>query len=382
MADNTLEGTFSTGWGFEPEWAACERCGWGYLVPAGARPRNCPHCFATSLSPVDKRIEPGQQNFDRVRPPELYLPFSVSEPELAQGIQSFSRGIPFAPPDLNPGNLANRLQRLYLPLWLVDADVQANWQSEAGFDYQVVSHQDRYDDQRAGWVSQEVKEGRVRWEPRLGSLKRSYGNVPAPALEEEPRLRRSLGDWSLQKSQPYRPEAAAGSIIRLPDRVPGDAWREAFPAIQAAAGEECRQAARADHQREFRWTPQFLSQNWTLLLRPVYTTFYLDDEGIQQAVLIHGQSGRVSGQRRASSKRAQRAAWIVLGAALVIFLASLALSVASAVFPPLLPIGGFGFLFSLLVALGAVFPVFQVWQFNRSENQASLRQPPLHNQDG
>jgi hypothetical protein len=265
---------------------------------------------------------------------------------------------------------------------LVDADVQATWQAEAGFDYQVVSHQDRYDDQRAGWVSQEVKEGRVRWEPRLGSLKRSYANVPAPALEEEPRLRRNLGDWILQKAQPYRREAAEGTIIRLPDRVPGDAWQEALPAIQASAGEECRQAAQADHQRCFRWSPQFPCQNWTLLLRPVYTTYYLDDEGIPQAVLIHGQTGKVSGQRRASGKRGQQAAWIILGVALGLFLVSLALSVISAVFPPLLPLGGLGFLVALLVALGAVIPVFRVWQFNRSQNEASLSNQPLQNQDG
>jgi hypothetical protein len=230
----------------------------------------------------------------------------------------------------------------------------------------VVSHQDRYDDQRAGWVSREVKEGRVRWEPRLGSLKRSYANVQAPALEEEARLSHNLGEWNLQKAEPYHPEAAEGTTIRLPDRVPSDVWREALPAVQAAAAEECRQASRADHQRGFRWSPIFPCQNWTLLLRPVYTTYYLDDDGNPQAVLIHVQTGKVSGQRRASEKRGQRAAGIILGAALALFLVSLVLSLLSTAFPPLLPIGGLGILLALLVALSAVFPVFQVWQFNRS----------------
>lgn len=373
MTANSNERSLSTEWGFEPHWTACERCGWSYLIPANHQLTSCPHCFAAALSPVEDVFEAGQEESSRVRPPEQYLPFTLSEAELSQGIQAFSKGIPFASPELNPVNLKGRLQRLYLPLWLVDVDVQATWNAEAGFDYQVVSHKDRFDDHSAGWVSQEVKEGRVRWEPRRGSLKRSYTNIPAPALEDEPRLRRSLGDWALEQAQPYRAEAVEGAFIRLPDRIPNDAWQEAVSVIQAVAAEECRQAARANYQREFRWNPQFPCRNWTLLLRPVITTYYLDDEGLPQRILIHGQTGKVNGQRRASVKRGRRYALITFGVALVIFLVSLALTAFSAVFPPLLPFGGLGLLLAFLIALGAIFPVFQVWQFNRSQDQNSKR---------
>ena len=79
-----------------------------------------------------------------------------------------------------------------VPVWLVDGEVQAEWRAEAGYHYQVVSHQDRYEDRRGGWSSREVKETRTRWEPRLGRLKRAYQNLRAPALEEQApgRLRR------------------------------------------------------------------------------------------------------------------------------------------------------------------------------------------------
>jgi hypothetical protein len=70
--------------------------------------------------------------------------------------------------------------------------------------------------------------------------------------------------------------------------------------FQSSAVKECQQACRADHLREFTWQPEFSEQNWTLLLAPVYATFYLDDENKPQPILVNGQSGKLSGSRRAS----------------------------------------------------------------------------------
>jgi hypothetical protein len=330
-------------------------------------PERCPHCFAASLSSVSPPQDDPGDLAALLRPPELVEPFTLTEAGLAGALQEFAQGIPFPPMDLNPAGLSARRERFFLPLWLVDSEVQATWEMEAGFDYQVVSHQDRFDQNRSGWVSQEVKENRVRWEPRLGRLRRSYTNLPAPALEAEPQIRRSLGEYTLQGALPYTGKASERAAVRLPDRPPQDAWPTAQAAIQAAAAEECRRAAGAGHQRDFRWSPQFSNQNWTLLLRPVITTWYLDDEGAPQPVWIHGQSGKISGARRSSPRRARRAALFILSAALAVFLIGLLLSAASALYPPLLAFGGAGIVLAVLIALCAVLPVVIAWQFNRSQ---------------
>jgi hypothetical protein len=119
------------------------------------------------------------------------------------------------------------------------------------------------------------------------------------------------------------PVAARRAFVRLPDRTPQDAWPEALSALQAAASEECRLAAGADHIRDYNWSPQVSNQIWTLLLLPVYATYYLDDERAPQPVFVHGQSGAVSGSRRASVKRGQRLALILIGVAVALFLLSL-----------------------------------------------------------
>lgn len=348
-------------WGVNLQAAICELCDWRYLLPPGQLRQLCPHCFQTELTPLDEQA--GGLNS---HPPELIISFSVTAEAVNRQIQQFAGGIWFAPGDLTPQNLQARLRRVYLPMWLVDSQVQALWQAEAGFDYQVVSHRDSFDETGGGWRSEEITETRVRWEPRLGRLTRTYHNIPAPALEEHFALLQRLGRFDLEAGQPYRVELLQQAAVRLPNRTPTDAWPDAAPAFQAAAAEECRKAAAADHIREFRWSVEYPQPNWTLLLLPLFTTFYLDDERRPQPVLIHGQSGRISGPKRASMRRAQRMAMVIVAIAALIFILSLVVAGVSLIAPPLLVAAGVGIVVALIVGLLAIVPPVIAWQINRT----------------
>ena len=282
-------------------------------------------------------------------------------------INKFASKIPFAPKDLTSQNLRSRLCRLFLPMWLVDAEVQAKWWAEVGFDYKVVSHQAHYDDHQGGWSSREIEEGRIRWEPRLGRLERHYHNISTPALEEDMVIKQEMGVFKLGEAVEYQVIEIENSFVRLPNRDTKDAWVEVTPAIQKAAAEECCQAAGADHIRQFSWKSQYSNNKWTLMLLPLYTTYYLDAEKVAQPVFIHGQTGQISGVRRASMKRGQRLSLIILVIAVLIFILSIVLAAASVALPILLVIGVFGFAIALLTAAGAVMPMLLVWQFNRKQ---------------
>lgn len=350
----------SAGWGTEVVIAVCPQCDWRYIVPEGKMPLRCPHCFAADLEPVTE----GMEQLPYLRPPELAAPFTATKTVADERIEKFTDGIPFAPRDLNPEALRSRVQPLYLPMWLVDGDVAATWEAEVGFNYNVVSHQERYSD-GSGWATREVEETRIRWEPRVGQLERHYDNIVAPALEQHAAMEQALGVYALDNTQPYAADILERALVRLPDRAPEAAWADAVPAFQAAAGEECRQAAGADHIRQFRWSPTYTGQHWTLLLLPLYATYYLDDEGQPRPVLINGQSGRVYGVRRASMKRAQHTAMIILVVAAVLFFLSLVAGVAGLAVPPLIVIAGIGGMLALCVGLGAIIPIVRAWQFNR-----------------
>lgn len=349
-------------WGAMVDVAVCDRCRWAFVVERGNNPQRCPHCTQGSLT-----VTPLEQSdwIDYARPPELYLPHREPSNMVNQAVTVFAKGLWFPPSDLTPQNLIGRVRRVFLPVWLVDSSVEAAWKAEMGFNYQVVSHQDHYNENRSGWESREVRETRIRWEPRLGRLAREYANIQAPALEEHYKIMQRTGAFESAGAQPYNSEVLQGAFLRLPDRPAEDAWPEAVDALKQAAAGECCRAAGADHVREFQWEPAFAKQNWTLLLLPVSLTYYLDDDGNPQQLMLNGQTGQLSGQRRASMKRAQKAAlWILLAAALV-FAFSLVLVVVGMIIPPVILIGGLGVFLSILIALGAMVPPAIAWNINR-----------------
>lgn len=342
--------------------AACPHCGRAFLLPRDQFPLLCPHCFLAQLE------EMGGDDVPELRPPELIIPPALTSQQVAQTVQNFARGIWFAPKDLRPQHLQQRLRLLYLPVWLVDSDVLAQWRAEMGFNYQVVSHQERFANGK--WRTQEVKETRIRWEPRLGQLQRRYDNVAAPALEEQADLEKQLGRYDLQKSQTYQPGAAANALIRLPNRPPQDAWPEAEPTFLQQARQECRLAAQADHIRDFHWSSRYANQHWTHLLQPVYVTHYFDDSQQPHPLLINGQTGQAYGRRRASRQRAMTSV-IMIGLVAVL---CWGLGFAAALLSlygegALLTLGGILIFTGLCIAACALIPLFVVWYFNWQEKR-------------
>lgn len=345
-------------WQTEVALASCEQCDWLYLLPPTRLPERCPHCGAAAVAQLDETTNQPVYT----HPPELVLPFQVDARQAQQKVLAFAKGAWFAPSDLKGEKLHGRLQPLYLPLWLVDADVQAGWQAEMGFDYQVVSHREEFQNNR--WHTREVKETRIRWEPRVGTLQRRYDNRVAPALEEQSAIEREVGRFDLRGARPYQPDTIAHAFARLPNRPPDDAWSDAQIAFMQAAGEECRQAATADHMRQYQWQPHFANTHWTQLLYPIYTTYYTDDDGKTHTLTIHGQTGRLAGRRQASMKKARRWSLVIGVVAAAFFIVSFILLLAGLVYEVALVMAGLLFVGAVVTAVAAFIPVVAAWYLN------------------
>jgi hypothetical protein len=316
---------------------------------------NCPSCFQA-------RAVPGTAP-PRCEPPEQVVGYQVTDRQLAGILKRWSAGIWFRPSDLTPAVLARRARRYLVPQWLVDGRVEGAWRADVGFDYQVVSSQDQYRD-GMGWRSQEVKETRVRWEPRVGRLERTYENVPAPALDDHRRWMARLGGFDLDAREPYRPESIAAATVRVPSLEPEAAWPGVKSAFDRQAEAECRTAAGADHIRDFTLDAEYGELNWTQLLLPAYLTWY-EEGGQVWPVLVNGQSGRLNGVRRASARKARNVSLILGAVGILLFLLGGVLALLGAIFPPAAVVGGVILVLGVLVALVAPAPALGVWIFNR-----------------
>jgi hypothetical protein len=346
-------------WGVSLTAIHCPQCKEAHLVPEDDVPPRCPFCLQGPVEPQPALLPE--------EPPEQTVPYGISKSRLDGILERWAQGIWFRPSDLQAQVLSRRARPYLVPLWLVDGQVEAEWKADVGFDYQVVSSQERYRD-GAGWSSQQVEETRVRWEPRVGRLRRGYENLAAPALDDHRQVMARLGEYDLRQRESYDPDVTAQAAIRVPTLEPEAAWPGAETALVQAAQTECQQAAGADHIRDFAIDARYSGLNWTLLLLPAYVTWYKEGDQVWP-LLINGQNGRVSGARRASASKARTASIIAGAVALLLILLGGLMALGGLVFPPLLAVGGVVLLIGVIPAIIAPIPMISVWAFNRRTDQ-------------
>jgi len=347
-----------TVWGMNRQPLGCPHCRRVFMAEASHLNMLCPFCRQGCLEPQPARMRPSQ--------PEKVLPFTVGRHDLPSICEDFISGVWIKPDDFTAENLLKRMVPIFWPLWLVDCDIEGHWQIEAGFDYQVESTREYYAGGR--WQSRKQIETRVRWEPRLGEINHHVDNVAVPALEEHNNRLNMTGRYHLERGEDFHPDRIGNVLLEVPNLPPEDAWSLAKPKVDQAAAQVCAQAAGADHSRNFALKADYQNLNWTQFYLPLYATYYKDDDGQPQILIVNGETGRIKGPRLASPKRGLRIAGII--AAIAGFLLVLALIglLLTTTFPPaglvaaLLGVLGFG------SGIAALIPAVWPGQWNRRQN--------------
>jgi hypothetical protein len=351
------EGDIRRIWGADLQAIGCLNCGVAHLVPASEQLGLCPNCWSEDLAPQPARLRP--------EPPELAIPFAddLERDALSLRLGEWLRGVWLRPQDLQTAHLMSRLHRLFVPRWLVDGTAVGTWGARMGFDYQVESSQEHFVENQ-GWTTRRLRETRVRWEPRVGVIQRTYQNLAVPALEraEEAAFKARAGTYHLDQAIPYAAATVAGAAVRVPSLLPKEAWPFGRKALDSRVADDCQRAAEAQHSEEFEWEAGYRQVNWTQLLLPVFVTYYTDDTGRIVPVWINGQNGRVGGVRRASMRKAWGVAAVLALVAVLAFLAS-----GAAVMLNVEAIAALVMALGFFIALGAAAPVIWAWQFNQRE---------------
>jgi hypothetical protein len=349
-------------WGTDRQAAGCPHCQRAFLVKKEQINTLCPLCSMGHLEPQPLRLRPTE--------PERLLPFRIKSQNLQSIYDGFISGVWIKPEDFSVENLLRRTRAIFWPLWLVDSDVKGRWQMEAGFYYQVESSKEYYQD--GGWHSRTIVENRINWEPRLGELETDINNVAVQALEEHQNRQLMTGGYSLDKAINFQADLLNSAVIEAPDLPPEDAWPQAKPKIDRSLALVCEKAAGAQHSRNFAFKGEYHNLNWTQFLLPMYVTFYKDDDGEPQILVINGETGEIKGPRLASQKRGLRIAAILGGIAGLLLILALLGFFLTAVFPPagiiaaLLAVFGFG------AGLSALFPAIWPAQWNRTHQEPTL----------
>lgn len=351
-----LEETAAT-WGAALHPMGCPACKRAYLGEEAWTGQTCPLCARARLQPQPVLLRP--------EAPELLTPFHYKLSDVRPSLERFVNEVWLRNDDFNTDKLLQRTVPIYWPAWLVDSEVIGDWQAEAGFDYQVKSSQETY--AKGGWSTRELVEQRIRWEPRLGQIRRFYNNVVSPALSEQKRLLKSTGSYRFDQAAAYQPEQTKGTLLWVPDLPPESAWPLAQTQLEEATANECQQACGAQHIRNFRLRAEYESLRWTQQLLPLFTTWYTDDEGNHHILYINGQNGMTGGVRLASQKKGWKLAGTILLAAALVLVTAIIFAILGLLFPPSMALGGFLGMIAMIIACIAIIPAVWPWQWNRSQ---------------
>ena len=349
-------------WGTDLQPAGCDRCGQAYLVPMNSSNQICPGCMTGKLTPQPALL--------RSEPPELLIPYQINSTKLKQQLDTFTSGIWLHSDDFTTENLYQRLRPVFIPMWLTDCNLEGFWKAEMGFDYQVASALDSY--VNGDWKSQERIETRVRWEPRVGQIKRHYDNIATPAVTNFANMTYLAGNFNLEKAEDFRHDRLGKASMRIPDLNPENAWPMTQENIKKAAGFDIQNACKAQHTRDLDITTTYSDLQWTQLLLPIYISYYSGDHDEPHLVYINGQTGKIGGPRLSSQRKGWHFAFIIALIAIMSLLIGVILSA-------LIPVSAiFGVIGSVLILIGclglcgAIVPAVWPWQWNRQQTQPKV----------
>jgi hypothetical protein len=249
-------------------------------------------------------------------------------------------------------------------MWLVDGSICGTWQAQAGYEYQVASSTEAYNGGQ--WLTRKETETRLRWEPRIGTMERTYQNLAVAALDDHDKLISGLGKYPLREAVTFSETILKNASVKLPNLSTQQAWPLAQTQFERAAAQDCQAAASAQRLDQYRIQAEYSGLNWTLLLLPAFSTYYHDDRGNIHTVLINGQTGNLFGQRWASQSLGWQWTGILAGTGIACVVLAVLLSLLAAILPLMVALSTVLFILGAIGLLASPFPAVWAWQFNRS----------------
>ena len=123
-----------------------------------------------------------------------------------------------------------------------------------------------------------------------GLIKHTFLNTCISALTNHKLIWSRTGGYDLDHPTAFSPDSIRDAILWLPDVPPKSAWEEAKKAVDEHAATQCQVASSASSSRNFMSNFAYSREKWTLLLVPLYMTWYKDDKNDHHPIVINGQS--------------------------------------------------------------------------------------------
>jgi DNA-directed RNA polymerase subunit RPC12/RpoP len=332
------------GWGIERRSIQCASCSAVFSVGEGELSTTCPFCGSN-------RVSSQAALHDFVRPGFL-IPFGIDVEQCRSLVRAWLGKGWMHPPELRRADVVGRFDGIYLPFWVFDAYIDAQWKAEVGYE----ETRRRYRDGK--WET----ETEIRWQWESGHVHLPIGNLLVYGTDKlSPVLLERLYPYDLTQLTVYDGGYLAGWQAQAYDIPLQPAWKVGKHRMRERAKDACRQDISSSHVRNFSMTADFDDERWRYVLLPVYLSTY-NYKGETYHVMVNGQNGAIAGQKPVAWLRV----WLVILAALAPGILGGLLGLIT------LPLGGIGtFILPLsfiLFALGLVASIYILVQARSADD--------------
>ncbi|WP_205325918.1 hypothetical protein [Glycomyces sp. YM15] len=289
---------------------ACEACGTELHGRPASRRLVDPDWVA--LAPKAK-LRYADDTPELLTAPEALVPFRVERATARRLLREWARRPWFTPRAFRRIDESESFRGAYLPFWVWRARTRSRYQAARG-DYE--------------WTQGGVGRVRgIRWSPAAGVVDRDFAAVPVAATVrlEGTALAALLRDWTLGDAVAFEPRMLDGYWTQAYDLEPEVGLELAKARMAAEVEREVRARVGGDEQHVPSIETAYAGLGYRLVLLPVWLVSYAH-RGRRRMVAVHGESGRVVGERPVSGAKLLSAALLasaVAGAILYFGLLSL-----------------------------------------------------------
>ncbi|WP_134679674.1 zinc ribbon domain-containing protein [Paracoccus ravus] len=266
---------------------SCPNCGAKIEVTSDSHASTCPFCATAVVTDTGTT---------RLIKPQGVLPFVIDEAQAKSALESWLKGLWFAPSGLMAyARRGRKMSGVYSPFWTFDAATQSAYSGARGDWYYETVWVTEEVNGRMQRVARQVR--RTRWTPVSGQVSRHFNDVLVLAASSLPRrITDALTPWDLSHLVTYRPEYLAGFTAEgytIPLASGHEIARQEMAGVIAM---DVRRAIGGNEQQIAQIRTGHSDETFKHILLPVWTAAYRYN-GKSYRFVVNGQSGRVQGER-------------------------------------------------------------------------------------
>ncbi len=270
------------GWGSEKKEVKCQSCHAISVFDPKRQSQGCEFCGATQLVPYEEVKEPFS--------PESLLPMKVAQSKARELIKTWYGSRWFAPNKLKKAALTDTVKGLYIPYWTFDAQVNADWEAEAGYHYYET---EEYSDSSGNRQTRRIQ--RTRWEYASGRIDHFFDDELVPASQGiQPNHLRAVEPFPTQDLKPYDASYLSGWVVERYQIDLVAAAQHSREQMERKVQSLCASAVPGDTQRNLRVRSSYSGQTFKHILAPLWMLQYRYGTKNFQ-VVMNGYTGAISG---------------------------------------------------------------------------------------